>query len=470
MVFRPTVRRKNGLQEIKLAEKFNGIEVAVLQDDDSQIYMRSAMLGLCLGYVEPLIAISKIVQRHKYLSNSEFSVVQKVKCADNKNYSTRLFTYKGIIEVAIIAKTSQSDKFRFWIEKQLKNKNKENDNMTENNLKLATTDKFYDVETNIYEGADGEMYMTSEQLGKCLGYSNPRIAIGQIADRNIYLKNSEFSTVIKLNTVDGKNRDVRLFTEDGIYEVTMLAKTEKAKEFRMWVRELIKSLRQGKLQLKSENVVFSKDIIESVIHKYFPITILNQKAINIWKKEVANPLVRKLARVSEKENSECFHDIYEAMADLYGFSGTCAIMNFKDKYNVDAPSTIDVVAENPTYQREFVLAGNRLYDIAKESNPWECGSSEWYSEPIQSDTPPVDKFTIEDKFDTIVNAVADVFGDTSERKMCTLKTIYSRMNTDRGWKVLKTKTHRQTKRSIIEENANQKRKFVNVCNEIIAKG
>ena len=63
------------MQEIKLAEKFNDIEAVVLQDDDSQIYMRSAMLGLCLGYVEPSKAISKIVQRHKYLLNSEFSVV-----------------------------------------------------------------------------------------------------------------------------------------------------------------------------------------------------------------------------------------------------------------------------------------------------------------------------------------------------------------------------------------------------------
>lgn len=38
----------------------------------------------------------------------------------------------------------------------------------------------------------------------------------------------EFSSVDKLTTLDSKNRDVRIFTEDGIYEVTMLAKTEKA--------------------------------------------------------------------------------------------------------------------------------------------------------------------------------------------------------------------------------------------------
>ena len=45
----------------------------------------------------------------------------------------------------------------------------------------------------------------------------------------------EFSSVDKLTTLDSKNRDVRIFTEDGIYEVTMLAKTEKAK---VWLNRM----------------------------------------------------------------------------------------------------------------------------------------------------------------------------------------------------------------------------------------
>lgn len=45
----------------------------------------------------------------------------------------------------------------------------------------------------------------------------------------------EFSVVVKMTTTDDKQYDTRIFTEDGIYEVTMLAKTEKAK---VWLNRM----------------------------------------------------------------------------------------------------------------------------------------------------------------------------------------------------------------------------------------
>lgn len=61
-------------------------------------------------------------------------------------------------------------------------------------------------------------------------------------ERNQYLKDREFSVTDKLSATDGKRYNTRIFTEDGIYEVTMLAKTEKAKEFRVWVKNYQKTL------------------------------------------------------------------------------------------------------------------------------------------------------------------------------------------------------------------------------------
>lgn len=116
-----------------------------------------------------------------------------------------------------------------------------------NNLQLIKSSKFGEVECDIYSN-EKEMFMTSTQLGECLGYSNPRIAISNIVDRNKYLKNNEFSGVINLSTPSGK-QETRVFTEDGIYEVTMLAKTEKAKEFRAFIRKLLKSLRKGEAKI-----------------------------------------------------------------------------------------------------------------------------------------------------------------------------------------------------------------------------
>ena len=115
-----------------------------------------------------------------------------------------------------------------------------------NNLQLIKTDKFGEIECDIYSDSK-DMFMTAHQLGECLGYSDPMRSINKLTDRNSYILNEEFSSVVKLTTLDGKQRNVRAFTEDGIYEVTMLAKTEKAKQFRAWVRKLLKSLRSGEV-------------------------------------------------------------------------------------------------------------------------------------------------------------------------------------------------------------------------------
>lgn len=117
-------------------------------------------------------------------------------------------------------------------------------------LELIKSAKFGEVQADIYKSGD-EPYMTTEQLGNCLGYAHPKRALSTILDRNTYLDAPEFSTTVKMTAVDGKQRNVRVFTEDGIYEITMLAKTEKAKEFRSWIRKLLKSLRRGDAKLVS---------------------------------------------------------------------------------------------------------------------------------------------------------------------------------------------------------------------------
>ncbi len=112
-----------------------------------------------------------------------------------------------------------------------------------NNLELVKSFNFNDIECDIYS-KDNEVFMTINQLAKVLGYSD-RKGIEKIVERNVYLKDKEFSTTDKLSATDGKFYNTRLFTEDGIYEVTMLSKTETGKRFRRAVRGIIKSLRKG---------------------------------------------------------------------------------------------------------------------------------------------------------------------------------------------------------------------------------
>ena len=115
-----------------------------------------------------------------------------------------------------------------------------------NELTLIKSADFGGIQCDFY-GKGNEVYMTIAQLSECLGYAG-KSGVENIIGRNEYLKNAEFSSTHKL-WVDGKTRETRVFTEDGIYEVTMLSKTEKAKEFRAWVRAILKSLRTGKAKL-----------------------------------------------------------------------------------------------------------------------------------------------------------------------------------------------------------------------------
>ena len=116
-------------------------------------------------------------------------------------------------------------------------------------LELVKSAKFGEVQADIYKNGE-EPCMTTEQLGECLGYSHPRENINKIVQRNPYLRSQEFSCEVKMTSQSGA-KNTRVFTEDGIYEITLLAKTEKAKEFRSWVRRVLKSLRKGDTKIVS---------------------------------------------------------------------------------------------------------------------------------------------------------------------------------------------------------------------------
>lgn len=114
-------------------------------------------------------------------------------------------------------------------------------------LQLVKQADFGSVQCDFYS-KDDDVFMTINQLAACLGYTS-RNGIEQLMSRNKYLKNKAFSVTDKMSGTDGKSYETRIFTEDGIYEVSFLAKTEKAKEFRAWVRMVLKSLRSGKARI-----------------------------------------------------------------------------------------------------------------------------------------------------------------------------------------------------------------------------
>lgn len=130
-----------------------------------------------------------------------------------------------------------------------------------NELMLVRKEMFGEVECDFYKNGNGDVLMTSEQLGKVLEYSSPRESINKMVQRHAYLTNIEFSSEVILTSEAGP-RNTRVFTEDGIYEVTMLSKSKKGQEFRSWVRKILKGLRTGELQLTRRDSYMIKNPVE----------------------------------------------------------------------------------------------------------------------------------------------------------------------------------------------------------------
>jgi len=101
-----------------------------------------------------------------------------------------------------------------------------------------------------YIERDGELWFTAKDIARGLGYVNSR-KIHDLYNRNKD-ELDEFSTVLKMGTVDGKQRDVRVFSEEGLYLICMFARTEKAKEFRRRVAKFLRWYRRRQLELAIE--------------------------------------------------------------------------------------------------------------------------------------------------------------------------------------------------------------------------
>lgn len=99
-----------------------------------------------------------------------------------------------------------------------------------------------------YIERDGEPWFTAEEIGRNLGYANPRDDVNRLYQKN-KTELTLYSTTAKTAAVDGKSREMRVFSEEGTYLLTMLARTPKAKEFRSRVARLLRDMRQHRLEL-----------------------------------------------------------------------------------------------------------------------------------------------------------------------------------------------------------------------------
>lgn len=125
-------------------------------------------------------------------------------------------------------------------------------------LSLVKSATLGNVQCDFYSN-DDELWMTREQIGTALEYSEPRKAIQKLHDR-YKDRLDKYSVVTKLTTTDGKQYDTYLYNAKGIYEICRWSRQPKADAFFDWVYEMLEGLRTGKIKIQQVKPIDQKQL------------------------------------------------------------------------------------------------------------------------------------------------------------------------------------------------------------------
>lgn len=362
-------KQQNHNLELITTEQFYNSDANFYRDvNTDEIYMTIEQLANCLGYNSKK-GIEMILARNDYLRDTEFSVTHTLKGRDNKTYQTITFTEDGIYEVTSFSTKTRAKEFRLWVKKHL------SQFKAKSELKIITSGFFNGSEANFYcDESCAEIYMTMAQLANCLGYKTKH-PLENMISRHPKLKDRKFSTTPVLGVLEGNHyaqREVRLFNERGIYEVTFLSTTKRAEKFRDWVSDLLHKLRTKELQvvntptaidLAHTNSLLNQLLVQSNRHTdqikelredFYWLkrnigieTNTNYKSTE-WKSDISGKInhLSKLTDICPK--SKIYSQIYSSMKYGYHINLKSYISQYKAEFgdNTGSVATIDVVEHN----------------------------------------------------------------------------------------------------------------------------
>lgn len=111
-------------------------------------------------------------------------------------------------------------------------------------LEIVTTLSTFGNGTELnYIEENGQILFTAEEIGKHLGYTNPAHAVHKLFRKN-QNELKHYSVETKTVSTDKKQYVTRAFTEEGVYILSMLARTNEAKRFRARVALLLRRIRK----------------------------------------------------------------------------------------------------------------------------------------------------------------------------------------------------------------------------------
>lgn len=123
---------------------------------------------------------------------------------------------------------------------------------------------FHETTFNIVE-CDQQAWITSRELGQALGYARDD-AVNKIYERNLDEFSYQMTRNVKM-TLQGQQREVRVFSLRGCHLIAMFAKTTVAKEFRKWVLDILDREVQPKTKNNKTERVVLNDAVNMLVAK-----------------------------------------------------------------------------------------------------------------------------------------------------------------------------------------------------------
>lgn len=251
-----------------------------------------------------------------------------------------------------------------------------------NNLKLVTTKNFEEaIPCDFWADINDEYFLTREQIGRALGYSNPTNAI-----KNIHLKHKErldkFSTWLTLSSIEGDRhveRERILYSRKGVMEICRWSRQPKADEFMDWCWDVIDNLIAQKLkETANANNRINKNIyqrlscIETALSTLVPKTTYSD-----WKNKVART-IRYIAIKTKKNTNDgiksIYAEIYRTMREEYDTPVDKYKQQYIEKNDITYnPYAIDIVDNTPELKTVFEII---LKGLCKEAEKIEIHREE----------------------------------------------------------------------------------------------
>ena len=331
-----------------------------------------------------------------------------------------------------------------------------------NEITTFVSEDFGEVRT---VNVNGEFWFIATDICTVLGLTNTTVALERLDE--------DEKSKLNLGLSGGATNCVN---EYGLYSMIMASRKPNAKSFQRWVtHDIIPSIRKtGGYVVEGYEQNFLSELVkrlderdkvqhESIMALQKQVVGLQKMLdvkpdmykINTWKKHTGTPAVERLASAlgMSKVEKSLYGDIYEEMNTNCGFNRITAVMDYRAKYHLDEDievPPINAIADNPDYQRDFVLTINRMITKVK---------------PIH--TEPVSSPTSLDKFDAAIHPLIELRKDKTAHGANTLGLVYDRMHSKQSWAVMKGKNKCNTNKQLIMKKDSEYELFCKTVNEMI---